>query len=117
MSRTARFGVLLLLLGLVAGCASMNGPGPGYGQPGVWPDYVCEGQQTAEWYLSDIYVRAFQPPLDPYKELSKLEVLRVLALPDDPLKNPQRCVRVMAAHGHATGGNWQLCFWELHQCD
>lgn len=117
MTRTARFGVLLLLLGLVAGCASMKGPGEDYGQQGIWPDYVCEGQNTAEWYLTDIYVRSLQPPPDPYKELSRLEVLRILALPHDPAKNQYRCIHVMKAWDHAKKGNWQLCFGELHQCD
>jgi hypothetical protein len=111
-----RFGVLLLLLG-AAGCKMAAKPTGAYGQPGVWPDYACEGTKTAEWYLNDIFLRASQPPPDPYKELSQQEVLRVLALPDDPGKNPDRCTHVMRAWDHATKGNWQLCFWELHQCD
>jgi len=132
MGRTLRFAVVFALAA-AGGCGdgksgsiTMERVPPGYDNPGTWPNYPDPAptlpDKTAEGFLSDIYGWAAAPttPVDPFKEMVRLRVLKVLVLPDgSALSNQARYGHVKTAWNKAklSTPDWVQCLVELDQCN
>jgi hypothetical protein len=78
-----------------------------------WPAVNC-GEEMAVDMLREIYEAAGAAPNA--NEIFR-GIAKVATLPHDPVKNPMRCEKVMAALAKAKLGDWPGVAKELNDCD